>query len=301
VLSSEIPQYFAPAAAAPGEAWHPFLYGSVEARFVDRALAVDSGRTINVVVPIVDEAVALDWDRCERVAFAPENLDRSAPAQATFVTLPAAATKAKSYSQWSKELLAWVGSHESLELLRSPATRTVSRAGENERDFRARIQQAAREARDKAIDTLRKKYAPRQAALEERLRRAKDQHTRESEQASGQKMQAAISLGATVLGALFGRKAASVGTVGRATTTMRGAGRVLKESRDVERAQQSVEAIQQQQQQLEDEFLLESKQLEAMDAAGEELERLNLQPKKTDLRVNLAALVWMPASFRGRP
>ena len=56
---------------------------------------------------------------------------------------------------------------------------------------------------------------------------------RESEQSSQQKLQAAVSIGATLVGALFGRKAISVGTLGRATTAARGMSRTMKEAGDV--------------------------------------------------------------------
>ena len=79
-------------------------------------------------------------------------------------------------------------------------------AGESERDFRIRLQLEARTARDEAVDAVRKKYAPKQAALAERLRRAEQAVERETQQASDQKMQTAVSVGATLL-ALFGRKA----------------------------------------------------------------------------------------------
>jgi len=58
----------------------------------------------------------------------------------------------------------------------------------------------------------------------------------EAEQAKQQKIQTAISMGATLLGAFVGRKAISYSTLGRATTTLRGAGRTLKETQDIERA-----------------------------------------------------------------
>ena len=62
---------------------------------------------------------------------------------------------------------------------------------------------------------------------------------------SHQGVQAAISIGATILGAVLGRKTVSVGNIGRATTAARGAGRVLKEREDVARAQETVAAVQQ--------------------------------------------------------
>lgn len=51
---------------------------------------------------------------------------------------------------------------------------------------------------------------------------------RESEQAKQQGLQTAISVGATILGTFLGRKSIKVGTIGRATTAARGAGRAVE-------------------------------------------------------------------------
>ena len=128
------------------------------------------------------------------------------PAGARFLPPPAVASNPKHYRTWASQFSAWIGANETLELFKSPATSEISRFGESERDFRARLQQTSREARDRAVDALRRKYAPKQAVLDERLRRAQQALSRESEQASGQALQTAISMGATLLGTLFGRK-----------------------------------------------------------------------------------------------
>jgi hypothetical protein len=52
---------------------------------------------------------------------------------------------------------------------------------------------------------------------------------RESEQVTQQALQAAISIGTTLIGAFLGRKAVTASTLGHATTAVRGAGRVLEE------------------------------------------------------------------------
>jgi hypothetical protein len=297
VLPPDVPQYFATSLGThPGEAWRPCVYGAATVRFADRKLKIDTSRLVTRVATVDDGAVAVDWAASVPFSLSPEALDSSAPRDARFLPLPAAAAKPKAYGQWAKDLRAWIESNETVELLRSPTTGQVSQPGESERDFRGRLQQAAREVRDRSLDALRRRYAPRQAALEARLRRALEAHARESEQAAGQKMQTVISFGATVLGAMLGRKAASAGTVGRATTTMRGAGRVMKESRDVERAQQSVQAIEAEQQQVEDEFLSESRALESADIGTERLEPVVLRPLKTGVQVKVVALVWVPAT-----
>ena len=103
----------------------------------------------------------------------------------------------------------------------------------------------------------------------------------------------AISLGATILNAVLGRKTVSVGSIGRATTAARGAGRVLKEREDVARAEETVAAVQQALAALETELQAE---LTALETKGEpeRLESAAIRPKKTDVRVRLCALAWMP-------
>ena len=79
--------------------------------------------------------------------------------------------------------------------------------------------------------------------LQDRIRRAEQAVQVQSEQATGAKMGAAVSIGATIFGALLGRKAVSAGTLGRATTAARGMGRIGKESQDVARATENVGAL----------------------------------------------------------
>src|SRR6185503_12268619 len=155
----------------------------------------------------------------------------------------------------------------------------VSNPGETEREFRLRLQQIAREQRDEAVEQLRRKYAPKFEQLQGRKRRAEQAVQRETEQAQGQKMQTAISFGATLLSSFLGRKRASMSTLGRATTAVRGVGRSMRESQDVERAQDDVEAISQKLADLEEDFQAETKALESsIDPQTEQLEKVSLKP-----------------------
>jgi multidrug resistance efflux pump len=117
---------------------------------------------------------------------------------------------------------------------------------------------------------------------------------REEEQASAQKTQTAISLGTTVLGALFGRKTLSTSTLGRATTAARGMSRASKEAQDVSRAKDNVSSVQAQIGDLEASLQAEIAALEATyHPATEPLETISLKPKRTGIHVQLVALVWV--------
>jgi hypothetical protein len=151
------------------------------------------------------------------------------------------------------------------------------------------------ERRDLELEKLRKRYAPKLARLADRIRKAEQRIEREREQYRQQKMHTVVSVGATVLGALFGRKLGSVGNVGRATTAARGASRAARERGDVSRAQDDAEALEQQLQELEAEFA------ERLEAVREKMgdselvcEELPIRPSKSDLSVERVALVWTP-------
>ena len=72
----------------------------------------------------------------------------------------------------------------------------------------------------------------------DKIRRTQDSVAKEEQQASQQKLQTAVSFGATLLGAVLGRKAVSMSTLGRATTAARGVSRSMKEAGDIAQAQE---------------------------------------------------------------
>ena len=141
---------------------------------------------------------------------------------------------------------------------------------------------------------MRSKYAAKQATLAERLRRAEAGVARESEQASQQKMQTALSFGATIMGAFLGRKAVSAGTLGRATTAARGVGRTMKETSDVKRASETAEAVRAQIRELEEAADEETRTLAAAFDRSVDLEPVTLLPKRGQVLVHFVALGWDP-------
>jgi hypothetical protein len=296
-LSPGIDQYFLPVrGAGPAGArliYQPMLLGSAQVRFADPKAGVDTTEEVNVLAPITDAAVPVDWSAAEDSPFAPADLERDAEERAEFAPLPSPAVKPKSYDAWKKGFGTWVCSARKLTVLRAPDVGLVSEPGESEGQFRVRVQQAARERRDQAVDALRQKYAARLTQLQNQLQRAQAARERESSQATAQKLQTAISFGATLLGAFMGRKAVSATTLGRATTAARGVGRTMKEAEDVKRADLSVEGVQQQIDAIEAELRAETAALETRLSSGP-FDQLTIAPKKTGITVQLVALTWTP-------
>jgi phage host-nuclease inhibitor protein Gam len=237
----------------------------------------------------------VDWQDAAPVELSESDLEKGPVDQADFATLPPVACKTNNYEAWKRSLADSLYRNQKLAMFRSPSLNLVSRPNEAERDFRLRLQQAAREERDQRKETLREKYAPRIASLQEKIRKAQQAVEREAQQVTQQKFQTAISFGTTLLGAFLGRRTVSVGTLGRATTAARGVSRTMRESQDVARAQESAGVLEQQMADLNAEFEAETQALESkIDPLAEKLETIFIRPKKSDISVSMVILVWAP-------
>jgi len=295
-LPPEIPQYFLPVRGRqPGGGsliYLPAVFGEAEVRFSDAKKGFESMRIVPVLTPVEDAAIPVNWDEGEEAGLAGRDLESAPFANSEFGELPAVAAKPKSYEEWRKDFAAWLYRAQSLEAFHSPGLRVFSQPNESEGEFRIRLQQASREQRDLMIEGLRKKYSPKITGLQERIRRAEQALARESEQVKHQGVQTVISIGATLLGAFLGRKTVGTSTLGRATTAARGAGRVLKERQDVRRAQENVEALQQQLADLEAEFKAEAGS--AALPGAEAIQTITVKPTKQNISVKVVVLAWAP-------
>jgi hypothetical protein len=295
VVAPGIDQFFLPPAKpAARVVYSPVALAAARVAFSDTKVGVDVTRDVLYAASVEDTPVAVDWAKSTQLDVAVAGLRRAPEAGASFLPLPAAASNVKNYAIWEKSLKQWLGQGERLELLRHKDTGLTSRPDESEADFRIRVQDAARAARDQAVEEVRRKYAPRQAALADKLRRAEAAVTRETEQSTQQRLQTAVSIGATLVGALLGRKAMNVGTLGRATTAVRGVGRSMKESGDIQRANESADAVRAQVKELDDQAREETQAIAAAYDRAPEFERTTLVPKRGQITVQLVALGWDP-------
>lgn len=299
VLPPEIPQYFLAVRRLPRTGarllYEPRLAAGARVRFTDARLQVDCTQEVFLLAPFPEGELGADWQKSVEIDRKVEELEQEPAGEALYAAPAPAAVRAASYAGWRRDFVNWLCGARALTVFKSPSLGETSRPGETERDFRARLRQAARERRDEAIERLRKAYAPKIAALEERLRRAEQAAAREKEQAGRQRLEVAISVGATLLGALLGRKAVSSSTLGRAATTARAGTRAWKEAQDVARATETVETLRGKLAELEAQLAAEVAKIEsAIDPTTEALETVAIRPKKTNIAVPLMALCWAP-------
>ena len=275
--------------------YHPHLWASAKVHFTKSSSKIDAERDVSMIVPFEDAAIAIDWDIASRHDIRDDALLEKEEETAKYAPIPNAAMKPKNYSSWEKEFKDQLYHSERLELLKSEMLKMTSLPGESEKDFRIRMNQSAREKRDEWIDKLRAKYARKMKSLETKIRRAEERVAREEDQSTQSKLQTAISIGTTVLGAFLGNKTLSKTTVSKAGTAMKRAGRSMKEAGDVKRAKENLELLNKELQNLEKEFQDEVDAYnEKNDVQNEALEVVSMRPLKSHILVQLVSFVWVP-------
>jgi hypothetical protein len=295
LVPPEIDELFLAPHAAPATgrgAYVPRLYAQVRLRHADAKSRIDHWRSLELLAPCAPAGLANPWSEAEELAPGALALEPAARAGCVFGELPASALRAKSYAVWEKALKSELQRLAPLRLWRAPELALCSRPEESEGEFRARVALAAREERDRVRDELERRYAPKLERLRARALRAAQRVEREQSQYGQRKLESGISIGASLLGALFGRKAASAANVGRAASAARGVGRARREQAEVESARQQEERERAALAELEAELAADLREL-ATTRASAAIEPFELPPRKSDVLIERSGLAWL--------
>ena len=298
-LPAGVRQLFLPIRGALGDpaalVYRPAILGIGQVGFRDTKTGLQAEQAVVAVTAVTGEVVPVDWDKATEIAMDPGDLDTQPVDGARFAPIPQGISLPRDLEDFGRNYANWLYRTRTLTLLKSEPLKLAAAPGESEADFRIRLQQRTREVWDQEIEGLRAKYAVRMKSLEERIRKSEQALEREKQQAAQSNMQTAISIGATILSSLLGKKALNATAVGKATTAMRGASRSMKEKGDVSRSQETVETYKTQLQELETAFREETDALALrLDPANPPVTETILRPVKKDILVKGTALAWLP-------
>ncbi|MBI1345357.1 ATP-binding protein [bacterium] len=274
--------------------YRPGLYATARVHFENRTTGVDESHDFAFLIEQVTEVSATIWDLAKTADLELDFTDRPEES-AGFGSLPSDLSKPKTYNELSNALKDHLYRTERLRLLKCKSLKQTSNPNEEEGTFRVRLGQLLKEQRDLQVEKLKAKYAPKLAALQERIRKAEQRKEKEQSQATSQTFQVAVQFGTSILGAMFGRKLASASNLSRASSTIRSANRTLEQRQDVAQAQENIEALQQQFADMNAEFEAEALKVQSCSAAEDlEFDEVLVRPKKSDISITKIALVWTP-------
>jgi hypothetical protein len=297
-----VDEFFVPARAATaseGLVYLPGLIRVAEVEFEKASLDVFGERTVAQVLKVgsADDVARVQWDGAVELAPAVLRSVGTAPmaGEKTFAALPERGLESKSFRAMDEAFVDELYQTYRLKILRSPTFKEHSKLGEAEGDFRARLQQVAREKRDEAVEKLRARYGKEIEKVADQIERAEKTVDREESEASHSTMGSVISIGSSVLGVLMGRKSLSVTNMRRGASATRSWGSMRRQREEAARAREKVAGLEEKLQEVERQLEGEIGEVsEKYDPLREELEVVEIKPYKKDIKVTHCGVVWLP-------
>ncbi|MEM1418657.1 MAG: hypothetical protein AAGH15_27430, partial [Myxococcota bacterium] len=270
----------------------PCLWGEVQLRYAHRYSGLDRTETRRWAA-LLDEDTkpAGAWSAAEPVPDPLPPVAREPAAGAVFHELPRGVLT-KSGLRSANAALKRLASAEALEVPRCEALKLWGEPGQGVDEFSAAVRQAAREERDREVAKVRDRYAKKLQRAQQKVERAEEKLAREKGQASQSKVDTALGIGTTLLGALFSRRATVAGHASRAARVARRAGKMRQQQDDVGRAEVALEEARDELVALETEA---QEALESIEVEVPEYTTVPVRPRKSDLVVERLALAWVPA------
>jgi len=259
--------------------------------YLDTRAGVDETEEQAHLILPRDPASSLSWSDARLLPLQERDLASGPEPDALFVQEPpvgadSIAELRRLEKDWSEALYRG----QQLTIRHNPKLKLYGKPGETERDFRIRCQQAAREARDEAVDKLRSKYETQLRGLAQKQERAERNVVTERAEYDARKREEVVSGLETVVGFLgiFGRKK----SLSSAATKRRLTSAALA---DVQEAEAAVARLKADADDLKSQLESDAEALghEWEEVAAETEERV-IRPRRTDVRVDSVTLAWVP-------
>ena len=268
--------------------YRPTLGTRASLHFANSRAKIDDWHDVQVTVPLPDKGSSVDWDSAEYILDPPKpKLRKRGESEGKHAGLTTVASRKTSWTAWGKRIKGKLYKDQALSLWKCTKPKLISEPGESQSEFRVRLRQANFEARDLALEKLRTKMTPKLERLEEKVRKAEQKLEKEEDQFSHMRRSAWLDSGASLLGALFGRKSRR--------SSAKAHSRTAKEKSDVRRAEDDLETVREAYAELEEQLAEDVQSLrDDYESVEPELEELIIRPRKTELMLEPLQVIWRP-------
>ena len=274
--------------------YRPAIYAEGSAHYVRASADLDCWIDVKRLLKCNPNLPASAWEASVAVE-GDFDLSDEQDDEFAFSDLPTELRGAATFKDLDKRFKDYLYRHQSMSLFKCVSLGKLAPQGSTEGEARIYFSQDLRELRDLESEKVRAKFATRAKTLEKQIRAAGDRLTKEQNEMKEATMSTAISIGTTILGAFFGKKLGSRSNVSKTSTAMRGATRASQAKGDVNRAEESMQQLQLDWDDLNGEIKTSLDEIIAKyDVKSIELEETQLAPKKGDLKTKPLLLIWLP-------
>ncbi len=271
----------------------PSIVGYAQVRFLNRKHKINHQTENTLLLFPSKEGSFVDWQKATETSL---NLNQFKTTPETgksnllFDNVPSQINSKKEIEKFSKELKDFLFYNINLKLKTNDELKLTQIPGEEERHFKSRLLQAARERRDTAVDKLKAKNAKRLDKIEAKLRRKELKLSADQSEYKARKREEMIGAGESVLGFFLGSRRTRT-----ATTLARKRRMTSKSKMEITETKEEIIELQNEMKKLNSELEI------AVEDIVERLEKLEdsvfieeIKPRRTDINIQLVTLAWIP-------
>lgn len=286
ILAPQIEQIYA---ADHADELGAYLYARAKVRFYDAKKGLDCTKDVNFLYRLDEETSEIDWSEASegmQIAFAKEP-----SGQISYSPLPTLVAGAKNFKEITKNFKEHV--YRNVKLSLYSALELNSLPSESKEEFYVRLSDRCNEILEAQTAKLTANFEKEKAKLEDKLAKSIAKLEKEQQDVKSKGLEAAISVGTSILGAIFGGNLLSRSNMGKVASGAKSANRVLKERGDVKLSEQEVADLEAQIEALMEKFQTEASELkEQNDVQNLELTQIEIAPKSSDIYDEKVVLLW---------
>ncbi len=273
----------------------PSLLAKATVRFVKQSQGIDETREVCLRLPATFEQDNFDWDRATEDTFDREDCTGSPGSGSRFAPLSNRFGALKNLRSLEKDFDDFLYHSMRVPLVKVASLKLLSKPGETPAQFNKRLADVLRDKKEVEVAKVTDRFDKKQRQLQVKLEKAYAKIDKEKGDVKARGIDTALSVGMTIFGALFGSKKFSVSTARRTVSSARGAGRILKERGDVQRAENAAALVE------EDIDILAGDLQEKLSVLADRFapenyptETVNITPRHSDIYDLYICLLWEP-------
>jgi len=273
--------------------YQPEILMMASLRFYDAKRQVDEVKTYNYIAAAPDEFGRIDWNALVKLnkweQYVCDEPDYPKNVAVTYSSLKDTLNDAKDFKTIERELANWLYQNGSLVLNEHEKLELYQKAEESVESFKMRVQHAAREERDEALELLEERYDNKLEKIKDRIRKKENSLDEAKAEKQERRTAEVVTIAETIFSIFAKRRTRSFSSAATKRRMRRKAAeKVASVKDDLQALEEDFDAI-------ENELREQLSELnEKYDAIATNIITKTIKPRRTDVTIQQVFLVWHP-------
>ena len=268
-----------------------YLLFSCKVHFLNSSKNIDITESITYSYYLHENDNEFKLDNLEE--FSQHNFQENSRENSNYYPIASFIQNEKTIKNIEKSFSNFIYTNKRLNLYKIEKLKLTSKPKESLQDFKIRVQDRLNEIIDNEVEKIKNKFIKEEQQLQKKLQTLHGKLNKEEQQASKATTDTLISIGASLLGAFFGKSLLNKTNISKVATTARGANRVLKEKSDVKEVQEDVEQLNYEIDKLKEELQIQIDKINnEFKITNFEIEETFFKPKRSDIFDLKVELLW---------